>query len=171
MIIRKKGNKMKYLSIVAILIAFVGCGGAKPIPRIAFPIQEYKALAKTGTGIVEGQAFLRTRGGDVKVGAGSSVILNPRTSYSDQWYQVNYLQRRPMEMADYAQVEYHIETIADAEGRFSFSNVPPGQYYATTKITWEAPVGYNGSLMLQGDWISKRIIVKDNATTKVILTR
>jgi hypothetical protein len=69
---------------VAILAASMSVGCETPqtekLPRMAFPVEEYEKLPTQGTGIVRGQAFLRTVGGDVKVGAGSKVALNPVTS-------------------------------------------------------------------------------------------
>lgn len=38
---------------------------------------EYATLEKTGTAVVTGQVFLKTRAGDVKPGADNVVYLNP----------------------------------------------------------------------------------------------
>jgi hypothetical protein len=61
--------------------------------------------------------------------------------------------------------------IADANGRFVFKNVPPGEYFITTKVIWEAPTGYKGSLQPQGGTITKRVPVKNDEEIDVILTR
>ena len=72
------------------MILITGCitEYSKTIQRIEFPIAEYEMLNRKGTGIVTGQAFLRTRSGDVKTTAGDEILLNPVTSYSNQWYKV-----------------------------------------------------------------------------------
>ena len=136
-----------------------------------FPEDEYKALAKVGNAVVNGQAFLKTRGGDVKTAAGNEVVLNPVTSYSLEWYEKSYVPGMPMVSAD-SRIEAFIrKQIADGNGRFTFKNVPPGEYFVTTKVIWEAPTGYQGSLQRQGGWITKRVTVKSDEEIDVILTR
>jgi hypothetical protein len=152
-------------------VAICGCESPQRVQRIEFPVAEYESLPKEGTGIVRGQAFLRTRGGDVKVAAGSTVMLNPVTSYSLQWYREGYIGKRPMEPVDPRIDAYVKHTVADAEGRFEFVKVPAGEYFATTSVVWEAPTGYHGGLIPQGGWVSQRLSVKNDEETKVILTR
>jgi hypothetical protein len=48
---------------------------------------EYAAFEQPGRGSIAGQAFLTTRGGDVKMGAGRTVTLDPATRYARAWYQ------------------------------------------------------------------------------------
>jgi hypothetical protein len=36
-------------------------------------------------------------------------------------------------------MKYNRQTIADAEGRFRFERIPPGEYYIVCQITWEVP--------------------------------
>lgn len=166
--------KIKQILAALVLVAFVGCVprvAIKPVDRIPFPEDEYKRLASTGTAIVKGQAFLKTRGGDVKTAAGNEVILNPVTTYTNQWYEVNYLKGMPMKEPDSRLWQYVKKQIADGNGRFTFKNVPAGDYYVTVPVFWEAPVGYQGGLVLQGGFISKRITVKDGEEIEIILTR
>jgi len=165
--------KIKRIFTVLVLIAFVGCVprvAVKPADRIPFPEDEYKRLASTGTAIVKGQAFLKTRGGDVKTAAGNEVILNPVTSYSNQWYEY-YLQGVPMKEPDARLWQYVKKQIADGNGRFTFKNVPAGDYYVTVPVFWEAPVGYQGALVRQGGVVSKKITVNDGDELEIILTR
>ena len=167
--------KMRQILTSLFLIAVVfGCASrvaVNPIDRIPFPEDEYRSLASTGTAIVKGQAFLKTRGGDVKTAAGNEVILNPVTTYSNQWYESYYLQGLPMKEPDPRVWKYIRKTVADGDGRFTFKNVALGEYYVTTGVFWEAPVGYQGALVRQGGAVSKRISVKDNEEIEVIVTR
>jgi hypothetical protein len=139
------------------------------VARIPFPEAEYAAIPTSGTGIVSGQAFLKIRGGDIKVAAGEKVILNPVTSYSNQWYNVSYLGHNQLGPPDQRIDKYLKIKIADAQGRFRFKNVPPGEYYVTTVVSWEAPVGDQGALVRQGARLCKKITVKNHEETKVIL--
>ncbi len=162
----------KIISFSLFLFLLYGCEEAQQtVNRMPFPEDEYKKLATEGTAIVKGQAFLKTRGGDVKVAAGNEVLLNPVTSYSNDWYQVAYLQNRPMSQPDERLWLYVKKQIADGDGRFTFKNVPAGNYYVTTGVFWEAPTGYQGAMQVQGGAVSKMITVKDGEEVEVILTK
>lgn len=141
-----------------------------PVSRIPFPENEYQSLAKEGNAIVKGQAFLKTRGGDIKTAAGSEVLLNPVTSYSLQWYEIAYLAGKPLTEPDPRLSSYVIKQIADGSGRFTFKKVPSGDYFVTSLITWEAATGYQGALQVQGGWVTKRITVKENDEIDIIIS-
>ncbi|PVZ19954.1 MULTISPECIES: hypothetical protein [unclassified Pseudomonas] len=164
---------MKRFALTAGVFAVAVLGGCvsppPPQPRIAFPVAEYQSLPKAGTGIVEGQVFMRTIGGDVKYGAGSEVTLNPMTSYSQQWYRYTYELRQPLQPGDPRQEAYVIRTQADGNGNFRFTDVPPGQYYLTSRVTWQAPTQYG--LTPQGGWLTNRITVKDGQSIRSMLTQ
>jgi hypothetical protein len=164
---------IKHFWILLVAVYLQGCAvpQIEPTQRITFPVSEYNSLNREGTGIVNGQAFLKTRGGDVKTAAGEEVLLNPVTSYSNQWYKVAYTGNKPITEPDPRYWNYVRKEIADADGRFTFKNVPPGDYYLTTTVYWEAPVGYHGALVRQGGLISRKITVVNDETLDVILTR
>jgi len=168
---------MKLLIVTAAVAALLmGCTAptqvsTNPIARPPFPEHEYAALATTGTAIVTGQAFLKTLGGDVKTAAGEGVYLNPVTSYSTYAYTASDGDQRPMAPPDQRLLQYVKSVTADATGRFTFKNVPPGDYYVTTKVTWQAPTGYQGALSTQGGVLRKRVTAKNSESTEVILTR
>jgi hypothetical protein len=154
------------------VVVLAGCVTLKPtVERIPFPENEYTQLQKEGTATVKGQAFLKTMGGDVKFAAGEEILLNPATSYSNQWYEEYYLKQNPISPGDPRQMEYVRKKIADGSGRFEFKNIPAGEYYVTGMVTWEAPTGHQGALQKQGGLISKKIKVTDGEEVEVILTR
>ncbi|MCP6769344.1 carboxypeptidase-like regulatory domain-containing protein, partial [Klebsiella pneumoniae] len=80
------------------------------------------------TGVLRGQLFAKQRGGGVVKGAGSEIILNPVTSLSLQWYD-EARRGNLMSEPDPRYVAAGRTTKADAEGRFEFRNVPPGEYF------------------------------------------
>ena len=166
---------MRHLVFVSIiLILFSACvpvTPVQPVSRIPFPLEEYQALSSSGTATVKGQAFLKARGGDVKFAAGSVVLLNPVTSYSLEWYEKSYLTDRPMGPADSRIWNFIRKQTANENGRFVFNNVPPGEYFVTTLITWEEPAGFQGELRLHGGVITKRIAVHDGDNIDIIVTR
>lgn len=163
----------KTLLVVLSCIALTACTPPPQtiIQRIPFPTEEYSRLATSGTATIKGQAFLKTRGGDVKTAAGNEVLLNPVTSYSQQWYEVNYLRQELISQAD-PQIWKHIKKkIADAEGRFTFEAVPPGDYFIATTVVWEAPTGYRGALIPQGGMIVNKISINEGEALDIILTK
>jgi hypothetical protein len=162
--------------VLFLAIALTGCAIPNqnpPLPRMPFPEAEYSTLPKSGTGTatVRGQAFLKTRGGDVKTAAGNQVFLNPVTSYSIEWYEKSYLPNRPIQDADTRVVNYIPTQIADGSGHFVFKNVPAGEYFVSTNVTWEAPTGYQGALQVQGGRVAKRIKVSATEEVEVIVTK
>ncbi len=160
-----------FLAVAFLAVLVLGsCATLKPpAERIAFPEQEYASMPETGTATVRGQAFLKTRGGDVKTAAGEEVLLNPVTNYSRQWYDVSYLGGRAPTEPDPRYARYIRKTVADGEGRFTFSNVPAGQYYVVARVVWEAPTGYG--VAAQGGYVAKEISIEDGKTVDVIVTR
>lgn len=163
---------MKWMTVTIVGLLGAGCATLQPVERMPFPEDEYNALPTTGTGTVAGQAFLKTVGGDVKTAAGNTVILNPVTSYSEQAYAAFSAGRQldPVE-PDTRLYKYARTTTADGEGRFEFSNVPPGEYFIATSVVWQAPVGYRGTMRVQGGLVFKRVRVGDGEAVKVIITR
>jgi hypothetical protein len=164
---------MKKIALLLFICFIASCATMAPpqISRMSFPEHEYKNLAKSGSAVVKGQAFLKTRGGDVKVAAGNEVILNPVTSYSNEWYEKAYIQHNNLAQPDPRIFNYVMKTVADGSGKFMFKKVPPGQYFVTTVITWEAATGYKGALQRQGGTVTKRIAVGDGDEIDVIVTR
>lgn len=163
---------MKNFLYFILIIFLLGCiSNTQPLSRIPFPIDEYQSLNKKGTGVIKGQAFLKTRGGTVKTAAGNKVLLNPVTSYSRQWYIEGFLQDHPLENPDPRYNQYIYETTADADGRFEFINIPQGEYYLVTHVFWEVASISTSSLLTQGGYIVQKIIVKNDQTYKVILTK
>jgi hypothetical protein len=164
---------MKHPAFSAAVLAgslLAGCASQpQPIVRIPFPAAEYAALPASGTGVVEGQLFLKTIGGDVKVGAGSEIGLNPITSYSEQWYDASYNKRAPLTSADERLERYVRLTQADGSGNFKFTGVPPGRYFVTGVVLWQSPSQFG--LTNQGGRLTNRITVTDGETTRTMLTK
>lgn len=114
----------------------------------AFPQQEYAKFAEPGTGIIQGQAFLKTVGGQVRVAAGADVTLDPVTSYSRLWWESagsRWAKKNDFPPAAKFR-EFRRVTQADSEGKFHFKKLPAGDYYLRTVLVWS---GTQGGLLIR----------------------
>lgn len=152
------------------LLVLLGCQSINPQPvnrEIAFSPEEYAQIEKTGTAAITGQLFLRTRGGDVKYGAGSEVIATPATRYTRETSYIISSGRVP-EPADPRATEYTHRTIADGEGRFTIENLPAGRFIVAGAVYWESPVRYTPA---QGGVVIKEVSVSEGGYVEIMLTK
>lgn len=134
--------------LLGVLVAI--CAGCAPVQyRIAVPfdLALHKAAMAEGKTKAEGQGFLRTNGGDVKVAAGSKVILYPDTPYLRECVAISKQVSVEAALWGYRSecgnlMQVVRETVADGEGRFTFANVKPGSYYVETTVTWNTGYTY-----------------------------
>lgn len=138
---------------------------AKPVKKELvkwpeFPLEEYEALPKEGSGIVTGELFAVTRGGDVKYGAGVDVTLRPYTSYIEN--KPDYDSKiQELDHIDDRALEYDFKTKTDSYGKFEFTKVPPGKYQVYAFFFWLA--GKEPQMI----FFDKLIEVKNDETVKV----
>lgn len=159
-------------AVVLLLSISIMAGCQAPLqPRLAiFDPAEYAPYGRPGSGAIEGQAFLTTRGGSVIYGAGRDVHLNPVTTYSTEHYQRAVVNGERIETADVRAGEYTRTVVADGEGRFRFEGLPAGDYYIFCTILWEYPRG-DGYLSTTGGTAHARASVREGEVVKVILRR
>ena len=167
-----------YAFLVTPLLA---CGGASTAIRPPAP-PKVKALfdasslewSKTpGTGKVTGQAFLKTRGGDVKKGAGNVVYLVPACTYTKEWVTLRHFGQMVQPAPE--ATPYFRQSVSDADGRFVFKDLPPGQWYAVTTVTWEVPQVIGGKypytyMETQGGVLVGVVTLGEGAEVDMILT-
>jgi hypothetical protein len=163
---------MRTIPLIAFTMLITACVAHQPQTRITqFNEEEYKSYSGEGTAAIYGEAFLKTRGGDIKKGAGCQVHLNPVTSYSTEWYERQIVGGQVLVFGDQRAVPYHRETVADSNGAFEFDKLPPGEYYVACPIFWEVPVGIYATMVPTGGWAHARVKVGPGERKKVILTR
>ena len=129
-----------------------------------FPENQYQAFVKQGKTEVKGQAFLKTRGGEVRYAAGSDVFLEPATDYAKKYYKNQIQFTLPLTISNNKAASYTRRTKADADGRFDFSAVPSGEYFIVTNVTWEV------ARKPQGGTLVKLIKVNNEPSLKIVIS-
>jgi len=138
------------------------------IPRIAFPVEEYRRFAKTGNGTVKGVIYLADAYGKRIYGKQTRLYLNPVTSYSKQWYQESYIGGYKMEKADKRLYNYLKFTASNAQGKFAFYGVPSGSYYVVGIVKCAQECGYDTPHNIR---VAKEVTVSGSETATVELSR
>ena len=122
-----------------------------------------------GTGRISGQAFMKTRGGDVKYGAGNEVMLVPAVSCAPRWWGevgTKWRSRMTYPLGQAFHDARRVKT-ADGEGRFVFENLAAGDYYVRSFVTWDVPTTYSANT--QGGLVGAMFRVREGETTEAIL--
>ena len=161
---------MRKIGIVVVvgMVALAAC--VAPIQRkVEFDPAEYEPYAGDGDSTVRGQAFVKTRGGEVKYGAGNPVQLTPATTYSREWYVHGVLPGRRMTPADHRERQYVRTKRADAEGRFEFKSLPAGEYYVTCEIEWEVPAAFGDGTVTTGGTAHAEVKVEAGEEETVVV--
>src|ERR1035438_3895243 len=76
------------LLAVALMVSVSGCVMPTVKQTVPFDEDAFKPYAGSGTASVVGSAFMKTQGGEVKVGAGDTVNIFPQTHYTQERIQL-----------------------------------------------------------------------------------
>jgi len=160
--------------LLGVVLLYAGCatgGGPPPVVRpLPGPVEPgvYARFAGSGEAELSGQAFLTTRGGEVRVAAGRLVTLDPATDYALEWFR-----RFGGNADDFTALPpdpgfagARRTTVADAEGRFGFASLPAGTYIVRTAVTWETG-SYDD---LQGGVVADIVTLDGAESRQVVLS-
>jgi hypothetical protein len=86
-----------------------------------------------------GEAVVTLKGGEVKKGAEDMVFLIPATPYTREWFDQAIVREKTIAGSDPRSLRATRSTTTDRLGRFTFANLPPGEYFLTCDITWDVP--------------------------------
>ena len=165
------------LSIMVLMIAgLAGC--VSPTLPVYTATERYERpdwFGSNVTGEIEGSAFFRTVGGDLRTCAGNEVTVIPVTPYASERFQFIYgntvggsyirnINSPGSTPIDPNYLGDWLTTLCDVSGRFSFEDAPVGPYYVTTQVVWMAGAAR------QGGPIFKKIVVEEGKTTRVVIT-
>lgn len=143
---------MRKYSYALVAVTFAGCVSPPvevPVASIRFVPEEHSAFHVPGGVKVQGQAFLRQRGGGTVTCAGERVLLLPGTPYFREVVSIS----KSLNETGYAfGVAIARKTVArrtqcDAQGNFEFGEVPPGSWYVLTEVRWVVGGRAQGGIM------------------------
>jgi hypothetical protein len=171
-----KSCPIKKFATLSMIAALVGCAAPPPatFSPLAFDEAEYAALPTSGTGIIRGQVFAKTVGGDIKKGAGENVVIFPATKYGTQRYQEQVLGGKLAASTPDSRYNKNVFVkTSDGDGKFEFNEIPPGQYYIFSQVTWSIfePNQFGPIERVQGGRVAREIEVKNGGVTEAILNR
>ena len=161
----------KAVLILALSTVVVGCWGR----GVSIPIPDLNAAGfalMDGDAIVEGSGFIRVPNGERVFCAGSAVWLVPNTPYF-QWASNQPRDRIANAMRNSEAIAYVRTETCDVDGRFTFTNVPAGEYLAGTIITWETPFRLSvlsGTAIMGGEMFIP-VAVEAATTQTITITR
>lgn len=115
------------------------CTAPSQVPyNLTTPFSDADFAPWTGSGpaALEGQAFLKTVGGDVKTCAGEDVGLLPATAYNREIVQSIRSGHENLVNRSGAADPYTRHSICDAQGNFSFVSLPAGTWIVWTNVEW-----------------------------------
>lgn len=156
-----------------VVLALTGCGDPVPFPQWNNPSEvleaEYAPFLVNGNSALAGQVSAPSQYGWKPNTEGLMVTLDPATSTGIDWYQragksFTYGAHTPLSPNFH---KARRTAVTDAEGRFTFSGLPPGKYYACTDITW-TPKNYRTR---QGERLSHLVEIAPGRTAEVTLAR
>lgn len=160
---------MKKIEFIAICLLMVGCAVPLQPRNISFNNDYFSRYAGAGDSKIVGQAFLKTRGGEVRYGAGNEVRLIPVTPYTQEDFDGGIVRGEPLTPVDSRVFQYIRKAIVGGQGDFEFKDLPAGDYIVTCIITWEVPGRYG--LTPTGAVAYATVSVKSGETAKAIVTR
>ena len=172
-------SRITTLRLTLLFLAMAGftvaCLGSyrhqRPTYTLTTPFDEQALLkiSNKGTAGISGQAFLRTRGGDVKYGAGNAVYLVPSTAYTDDLMAAVARGQDFYQSADPRLGKYMKKTTADASGNFEFQELAAGEYHVLCPIYWEYVVS-RYETNRTGRLVQKKVTVGDGQFIRIMLT-
>lgn len=125
----------------------------------AFDNAEHEPYRHSGSASINGQGFMRQRGGGTVTCAGSRVILAPATSYFRAALSIAHAGQAPQPVKGYARIGQ-----CDAQGNFHFAGVPALRWIVMTEVSWEV------LKKRQGGVLSREVDAVDGSMVQVLLT-
>ena len=167
--------KTELILAISLVLSLSACARTIKLETTFDPAQAAYINTK-GKATINGQAFLRRNDGVVVYAAGSSVSLIPATTYAVERIgalygagkQVQVILPPKIEGDDPQYRTFTRTSKANGEGRFTFAEVAPGNYFMTTSVQWCVPGAY-GSCITQGGSLMENITITGSERAEVIM--
>ena len=159
----------KAVTVIALVGLLAGCAHAPYTVEAPFNPESVSWSQTPGTDTLKGQAFLRTVDGHVKTCAGYPVILVPYNRYFAEVTRAYVRGYSALTNKDPRAHGYARETRCDADGKFSFSNLPSGEWLVVAEVRWGIPDG--DFVLPQGGVVYATETTSRASSEEVILTR
>jgi len=159
-------------------LVYFGCSAREPVRESAppfvklqtkFDYSEHEPYAKPGENGISGQAFLIQQGDSVVTCAGSRVLLLPATSYFREmfWHMIVAGSEPKPPETPYPSLKGMIRrTECDAQGNFSFSEIPDGTWFVLTQVN-----AMHGGVLITEFTLSNRRTIQVLLTDKHLVGR
>lgn len=158
---------MRHLLPVIVAATLAACAQQPrraPIDLPAYVAADHSSYKMKGNSALTGQAFLRQRGGTVVTCAGSTVTLVPASPYFRALVAAIMAGER-QDLHVGMDPDVARTTSCDAQGNFSFRDVPAGSWIVATRVTWQA-----GRYGEQGGNLFREAVLEPNQQTTAILS-
>ncbi|MDE0207311.1 MAG: hypothetical protein OXP66_14955 [Candidatus Tectomicrobia bacterium] len=167
------------LSMILAGVFVVVVWGRSPSPvevASAFDVQEAAYIHDTGANVVEGRVFVRLWTGEEVPCRDKSVLLVPKTAFSEERIEYLYggtlepgLRRhlqgsRKLAAPDPEYREYMRRAPCNQAGEFRFEDLADGAYFVVGGVSWRETVGWVSISMMQP------VDVEGSELVKMILT-
>jgi len=162
---------MQPVLIIASVFGLLLAACTAPTHQVQTPFRpaDFEWSQGKGSAGISGQAFLKTRGGDVKTCAGNTVALVPENSYTLELLTAAKAGKNSQASWDYRYQHFRRTTICDAQGRFAFRDLPAGHWLLGTTVMWEAP-STSYLTNMQGGGLSQSVTLREGEAKDIILT-
>ena len=153
------------------VLALAGCATTYTYVN-EFNPDEVAFIHNEGTNTIKGSGFLRQMNGGIVKCSGNTVWLIPEGAYSRERigssapFFDSYFDNREPRLWQYARKQS-----CDVDARFQFDNVPRGNFYVMTTISWQVPTGGIVPKTAGGTAIRRVSFDSDNETKEVTLSQ
>lgn len=134
---------MKKLGIISLGVLFLSACASTPQPKkncanfyrppmerkAVFNQAQYDAYNGKGSARINGRLCVTGMDGRKKCPANQTIIVNPVTDYSTEWYQRHWVKNERLAAPDPRTRKYTRMVKTDKNGWFTIVDLPPGEYY------------------------------------------